>query len=208
MPEIWLSRFGAACGLVLALSIGAPGVVEAFTGETTVTSFVVGLGTALGAPTLTGLYLHQQRRRSRDGGRFATLAYAVNLLGLCLFAGVAFALNLVLFFVTEEVAEEVMSGPTLGAVLGAMVLFLTGSVMFGIDMVRAGVFPRIAALGYAVMLPLLALLAPVPDSPVISAVHVLAGAVLFGLSATVWRDPRQPVPHDGGAARSAAGAAR
>ncbi|WP_165989497.1 hypothetical protein [Streptomyces sp. YIM 98790] len=209
MSETWLLRFGAVCGVVLALSIGVPGAVEAFTGETAATSFVIGLGTALGAPALTGLYLHQRRRRgAAGGGRFEPFAYAVNLLGLCLFAGAAFALNLVLFFLDEEVAEEVMAGPTLAAVLGAVVLFVLGSVLFGAAMVRARVFPRAAALGYAVLFPLLALLAPLPDSLLVSVVHVLAGAALFRLSAVVWTDAGRPASPGGRPARSAAGAVR
>ena len=68
----------------------------AFTGETTATSLVIGLGAPFGLPALTALYLH------RGGtGRFARVAYAVNTIGLGLFAGVAFALNLVLFFLSD-----------------------------------------------------------------------------------------------------------
>jgi hypothetical protein len=183
--EHLLTRAGAVCAMLLALSIGVPGAVEAFTGETTPTSFILGLGVALGAPALTGLYLYQSgiaigRRR------FHSVAYLVNLLGLCLFAGAAYALNLVLFFLDEDVAEELMGGSTGIAVLASVALFVVGSVLFGISMLRARVFARTAALGYTVLFPLLALLAPLPDSVLISAVHVLAGAALFQLAATVW----------------------
>jgi hypothetical protein len=43
MNMFWLVRFGAVCGIVLGLSLGLPAVVEALTGETAVTSFVIGL---------------------------------------------------------------------------------------------------------------------------------------------------------------------
>ena len=36
-PE-WLLRFGAVAGVLFGLSLGIPGIIEAFTGETTVTS--------------------------------------------------------------------------------------------------------------------------------------------------------------------------
>ena len=62
----WLSRFGAVCGVILGLSLGVPGVVEAFTGETVVTSFVVGLGAAFGAPAL---YAYQLRQADAAGRR-------------------------------------------------------------------------------------------------------------------------------------------
>src|SRR5258708_6822781 len=55
---MWLQRFGALSGVILGLSIGVPGAVEAFTGETSATGFVLGVGVAFAAPTVTGLYLH------------------------------------------------------------------------------------------------------------------------------------------------------
>jgi hypothetical protein len=55
----WFFRFGAVCGILSGLFIGLPGAIEAFTGETAATSFVLGLS-----------------------GR---VAYAVNLVGLGLF---------------------------------------------------------------------------------------------------------------------------
>jgi len=52
-------------------------------GETAATSFVIGLGVAaFAAPALTGIYL----RQSAIAGRFGAVAYAVNLVGLGLFA--------------------------------------------------------------------------------------------------------------------------
>jgi hypothetical protein len=86
MTTQWLQRFGAVSGVMLGLSIGVAGLIEAFTGEIAATSFVLGLGAAaFGAPALTGLYL----RQSAVAGRFGAIAYAVNLVGLGLFAGVA-----------------------------------------------------------------------------------------------------------------------
>ena len=41
MDLTWLQRFGAVSGVLLGLSIGVPGAVEAFTGETTATSLVL-----------------------------------------------------------------------------------------------------------------------------------------------------------------------
>lgn len=71
MSTSWLLRFGAVCGVILGLSTGVPGLVEAFTGEATATSFVMGIDAAFGAPTLTALYLRQQAA----GGRFGAAAY-------------------------------------------------------------------------------------------------------------------------------------
>src|SRR5262245_30125306 len=106
MNLLWMQRFGAVSGVILGLSIGVPGAIEAFTGETSATSFVIGLGAAaFGAPAVTGIYL----RQSAVAGRFGAIAYAMNLVGLGLFAGVAFALNLVLFYLDEAVTKAVLA---------------------------------------------------------------------------------------------------
>ncbi|WP_238016228.1 hypothetical protein KZZ52_28680 [Dactylosporangium sp. AC04546] len=175
---MWLQRFGAASGVILGLSIGVPGAVEAFTGETAATGAVLGLGVAFAAPTVTALYLHQRER----AGRFGAVAYAVNLLGLGLFTGVAFALNLVLFYLDDPVVTDLRAGPTGLALLGCALVFVAGTILFSISMLRAGVFPRLPAAVYGVALTLLAVLAPLDDTPLTSAVHVLAAAAIIWLS--------------------------
>ncbi|MGY0231691.1 hypothetical protein [Longispora urticae] len=182
MSLTWLSRFGAVCGVLLGLSLGVPGLIESFTGETTVTSFVVGLGAAGGAPALTAIYL----RQSHAAGRFGAVAYAVNLIGLGLFAGVAFALNLVVFFLDRAVVTELLAGPTRFAVLGSVLVFVVGTVLFGISLIRARVFARLPSWGYLVTLTLLAVLASLPDTLFSSAVHVLACASMVWLSVSTW----------------------
>ncbi|MFG3437791.1 hypothetical protein ACGF0J_11175 [Nonomuraea sp. NPDC047897] len=181
MMSIRLSRFGAICAILLGLSIGVPGLVEAFTGETAVTSFVLGIGTALGTPAVTVLYLHH----AAAGGRFGLVAYAVNVIGLSLFAGVAFTLNLVLFYLEPAIVQRVLQGPTRVAFLAATAVFVAGTVLFAVSMARSRIFPRLAVYGYGVALPLLALLASLPDTPLTSAVHVVAGASLIWLALPV-----------------------
>lgn len=177
MNLLWLIRFGAVCGVVLGLSLGVPGLVEAFTGETTVTSFIVGLGAAFGLPALTALYL-----RLPAAGRFTRIAYAANVIGLALFAGVAFSLNLVLFFLEPEAVKAVLAGPTRFATLFSAAIFVLGTLAFGACMIKSRAFPSVAAWVYTLALPLLAVLAPLPDTVLTSVIHVLAGAALIWLS--------------------------
>ncbi|MEV4459449.1 hypothetical protein [Microbispora sp. NPDC049633] len=181
MTSTWLPRFGAICAILLGLSIGGPALVEAFTGETAVTSFVLGTGTALGTPALTVLYLHQ----GAGGGRFGLVAYAVNVVGLGLFAGVAFSLNLVLFYLEPTLVEQLLQGPTKVAFLAATAVFMAGTMLFAVSMARSRIFPRPAVYGYGITLPLLAVLAPLPDTPLTSAVHVAAAASLIWLALSV-----------------------
>lgn len=176
--KIFSLRFGAVCGVVLALSIGVPGAIEAFTGETAATSLVIGLGTAFGAPAVVAFHGHQ----AHASGRFGAFAYAANVLGLGLFTGVAFALNLVIFF-----QEPGQVAPLTSVVLRvASLVFVLGTVLFGVSMVRAKVFPAVPAWGYGIGFTLLAVFAALPDTPWTALLHVACAAVLVWLSAAVW----------------------
>jgi hypothetical protein len=173
-----LDKLARWTGVLAGLFIGVPGAVEAVTGETAATSFVLGIAPALALPLLTALYLRQGGDRS---GAFGTVAYTVNVVGLGLFGGAAFTLNLVLFYVDQPV----LGGPTRLALLGSAVVFAVGAALFGISMVRARIHPKIPAVAYAVALPVLALAAPLPDSLLTSAIHVAAGASITWLAAAL-----------------------
>jgi hypothetical protein len=179
----FLLRFGAGCGILCGVLLGVPGAIEAFTGETTATSVVLGLGPALGPPLLTAVHLGQDRVT----GRFGRVAYAVNVIGLGLFGGAAFALNMVVFFLDEAAVTELMRGPTRLALLGSALVFVVGSVLFGVSMVRARVYPRVPAWAYGIALTVFAVAAPLPDTPVTSGLHVVVGTILVWLSIAVLR---------------------
>nr|WP_062339331.1 hypothetical protein [Herbidospora sakaeratensis] len=187
MPSSLL-RFGVVCGVVMGLSVGVPGAVEAFTGETTATSLVIGLGVAFGPPALTAFHL----RQSEVSGRFGAVAYAVNMIGLTLFAGLALALNVVVFFLDDAVTRELLRGPTKIVLLGGTAVFVAGTILFSAAMLRAGVFPKVPAAGYGVTLTALALAASSPDSVLTSLLHVLVAATLIWLSLSVRRYADRP----------------
>jgi hypothetical protein len=182
------ARIGVVCGVILGLSLGVPGAIEAFTGETTATSLVIGLGAAFGAPALLAIHL----RQATEAGRFGAIAFVTNLIGLGLFAGVGFALNLVFYFLDPATIATVLAGPTGVAIRAAAVVFVVGVILFGASMIRARVLPRLAAIGYTVFLVLLAALASLPDSVLGSLVHVGACCSLGWLSLAAW--PVRSVP--------------
>jgi hypothetical protein len=178
-------RFGAVSGVLCGLFIGVPGAIEAFTGETAATSFVLGVSPALAPPLLVAIHLGQYR----VAGRLGAVGYAVNLVGLVLFGGAAFTLNMVLFYLDQPVLAELLRGPTRFALLGAALVFVAGTVLFGLSMFRARVYPRAAAVGYCVFLTVFALAARLPDTPLTSGLHVLVAATLIWLAAAVWNQP-------------------
>jgi hypothetical protein len=71
-------------------------------------------------------------------------------------------------------------------VLGSAVVFIVGTVLFSASMVRSAVFPRIPAAGYGLTFTLLALLAPLPDTLLTRAGHVLVCVSVVWLSASLW----------------------
>ncbi|MGP4052454.1 hypothetical protein [Streptomyces sp. 2A115] len=176
-------RVGALCGLLAGLLIALPGLVEAFTGETSATSVPLALSTAFALPLITVLH----RRQGLAGGRLGEIAHTVNLIGLGLFGGAAFASNLVLFYFDDDVIDETLTGPTIPVLIGSATVFAVGCALFGAAMVRARVLPKVPSWGYAVVLPLFAFLTSLPDSPLTSALHVLVGVILVWLSAALWR---------------------
>ncbi|MDS0136681.1 MULTISPECIES: hypothetical protein [unclassified Amycolatopsis] len=179
-----LTRLGAWCGVLAGLAIAVPGAIEAFAGESAPTSIVLGLSPAFAVPLLTALHL----RQATAAGPFGAVAYTVNAVGLGLFGGAAFTLNLTLFFL----GEQPLHGPTMVALLGSALVFATGTVLFGVAMLRAGIHPRVPAVGYVVALPVLAIAARLPDTPLTSVVHVLAGGSLLWLSVSCLESLREP----------------
>jgi hypothetical protein len=156
---------GVAAGLCIAL----PSVVEAVAGETGPTSLVIALSPALALPLLVGLHRKQ-------GGNEA--AFTLNLVGLGLFGGAAFCLNVVLFYL----AEPVLPTSTKIAFLGSAAVFALGTILFGVTMLRARIHPRVPVIGYMVAFPVLAVAARLPDTALTSVVHVVAGASLVWLA--------------------------
>jgi hypothetical protein len=176
-----LARLGAWCGVAAGLTLGLPAAVEAVTGETPATGLVLALSPALAIPLLVVLHLRQAAVTGRSGA----IAVTVNLVGLGLFGGAGFALNIVLVRLDEAAVRDLVRGPVLLAFLGSAVVFAAGAVLFGVATVRAGVLPRVPAVAYTVALPVLALAAPLPDTLATSALHVVSGASLVWLAISV-----------------------
>jgi hypothetical protein len=178
-----LSRFSAACGFLSGLFIAVPGAVSIFTGKTAGAAFVIALSPALALPLLVAVY----HRHAHTPDRLGPVSYAVNLLGLGLFGGAVFTIDTALVYVSKPVLDDLKHGPTIVALLGSAIIFAVGCVLFGIFLLRTRAYPRLLCWAYLLFPALLALLSPLPDSPLKNAVHVLAGATLAWLAAALWR---------------------
>ena len=176
-------RTAALCGTLSGLLLALPALTEAFTGETTATSVLLALSPAFALPLLTALH----RRQSPATGRFGDLALTVNLIGLGLFGGAAFAANLVLFHFDDAAVKEALAGsPTVPVLIASATVLAVGCALFGTTLIRARVFPRIPSWGYATVVPLFAFLTSLPDSPLTIALHILVGGILLWLGVALW----------------------
>lgn len=187
-----LFRAGAVLGVIAGVFMAVPAAVETVTGETALTGFFLGLSPSLAVPLVVALHL----RQSAAAGGYGTAAYLLNLLGLGLFGGVAFSLNIVLVHLDGTVLAELLGGPAAPVLLGCAVVFALGSVLFGVSMLRARVHPRVPVWGYTVFPAVLALAAPLPDTLLTSGIHVLAGASVAWLAVTLWS--AAPLPESSG----------
>lgn len=199
-----LPRFSAASGLLAGLSLAVAGFISIFTGKTAGAAFVIALVPAFAIPLLIAVY---QQRNADVPGAFGPVAYGLNLLGLGLFSGAVFTTNTALFYLATPVRDHLKHEPTFAALLGSAALFAVGSVLFGVFLLRTGAYPRLLCLAYIVFPTLLAVLSPLPDSPLKNAIHTLAGLTVSWLAVTLWRTTparrlrpvaaaRPPVPLD------------
>jgi hypothetical protein len=172
----FLLRFGTFCGILSGLLIALPGAIEAFTGETTATSLVIGVSPALAAPLLTALYLKQPRTT------LGTVGYALNFVGLGLFGAAAYALNIVLF----HLDQPELAAPTVAVLTASALIFAIGTITFAISMIRSHVHPPVPVWTYAIALPIFTFAARLPDTPLTSALHVIVGGSLIWLARSVY----------------------
>ncbi|WP_132112438.1 hypothetical protein [Actinocrispum wychmicini] len=180
-----LTRLSTWSGLLAGLAIAVIGGLEGFIGETAATSFVIALTPALATPLLVALHT----RQARASGRFGELAFFVNLVGLGLYGGAAFALDMVVYYISVPLAAA-----TKVALFGSAAVFAIGSVMFGISMLRTKVFPAIPTWGYTLILAVFAVVGPLPHSPIKSALHVLSGTTLIWLATSLMDRAPQRAP--------------
>ncbi|MGL5929674.1 MAG: hypothetical protein ACRCY8_12130, partial [Dermatophilaceae bacterium] len=172
----------AVSGILSGLLIAVPGILDGWFGESAPTSLLLSLAPALAVPLVVGLYA----RQAGPAGSFGILAYAVNLIGTGLFAGVAFSLNAILFFLDAATVTELRSGVSGTALSGGGIVFVVGAALFGASMIRARVHHRVAAWAYTVAVPGLALTARLPESIVTAAVHATVGASMVTLALGLW----------------------
>ena len=100
------------------------------------------LGNTMGLWVLAALYLRQREA----SGVFGFMAYVIQSLGMALMVGFLFTEAFVLSGFDAAQRAAVLAGPTGLATVIALAIVTVGAVLFGIATVRAGIFPKWAAL--------------------------------------------------------------
>jgi hypothetical protein len=182
----------AIVGLVAAAFVAADSLlVDAFGNEDVAPNLLGIAAPPLGILVLTGLYAHLT---ARSPGRLLDVAYAVNVAGLALVTAVDFTRTFVLQRLDDAVVEDlVAAGPTRPALFAAAFVYIGGTVVFGIALVRRR-FAVPAAWLYAVTAVPSGLVVLLPDL-VGAFAQALAAVAIGGLS---WRLRAEARENDAG----------
>jgi len=175
------SSIAALAGLLAAGLVAADSLlVDAFGNEDVAPNLLGIAAPPLGILVLTGLYAHLT---ARHPGRLLDVGYAVNVAGLCLVTAVDFTRTFVLQRLDDGVVDDlVAAGPTKPALFAAASVYIAGTVLFGVALVRLR-FAVPAAWLYAVTAVPSGLVVLLPDVAGALA-QTLAAVAIAGLS---WR---------------------
>ena len=156
-------------------------VVELLLPLNPATNAVGTAGLLLGLFALTGIYLYERQA----SGSFGLVGYLVNWFGLGAVAGVDYARNYILPYLSKSEVQALLAGPTRLAFLACALFFLVGVVLFSAASLRAGVFPRLAVVLYLIGFTVYSLYFFLPN--VVVVIAEVGGAVgIIWLGYALW----------------------
>ena len=178
MPTTTLYRLagqaGIATGILLLLNDARRvGLVP----ENALTHQIAPIPAFLAVFALIGIFLWQRER----SGPLGLWGFALNLAGLVGVAAIEFTLHYVFPLLDKQTVDRLVDGRTGAGFLIVSIVFLTGTVLFGLSMWRAGRFPRSAVILYVVGFVPTALRSVLP-APVVSLGFVLGSVAIIWLS--------------------------
>ena len=125
-----------------------------------------------------GLYLRQRR----ESGVFGGVAAIVLFFGLALIVSLDYFGAFMFHELPEQMVDQLMNGRNGPIFIGSILIFLLGEILFGISVIRAGVFSRVAAVAF-----MLAMIPTVLDpTGLFSQSVVVIGSIVVGLALIWW----------------------
>jgi len=130
---------------------------------------------------ILGIYLWQRER----SGVFGAVAFSVVFIGLALVMSLDYFGAFIRLRLPEDTMAQLMDGPA-GLIAGiSALIFLVGEILFGISVLRAGVFSRIAAWLFMVGFVPMTLFELLPNT-VVWGGSVLAGVGIIWWGLSLW----------------------
>ena len=129
-----------------------------------------------------GLYLHQRR----ESGLFGVVAFIVLFMGLATIVSLDYFGAFVGLYLPEGMVDQILEGPTGAVAATSGLTFLLGEILFGISVIRAGLFSKIASILFMVGMFFVPLGSVFPESMVIIG-SIIAGVGLIWWSAELYK---------------------
>ena len=151
------------------------------------TQLVAPLAQALAIILVVGLAAIAMRQSSR----YSAVALALNVLGLAAVTGVEWVINLVFVGLDPAQIAVLRGGPLGTAFLAASILFLLGSILYCIALLRDGKAPRVPIIAYAIATLPIGLRNFVPELVLDLALGLLGASVTW---LALWMLGSRPAP--------------
>lgn len=115
----------------------------------------------------------------RQSSKYSSVALAVNVIGLAAVTGVEWVINLVFVVLDPAQIAALRAGPLGTAFVAASMIFLLGSILYCLALLRDGLAPRIPAIAYAIATVPIALRTFVPELVLDLALGLLGASVIW-----------------------------
>ena len=123
-----------------------------------------------------GLYLHQRR----ESGVFGGIAFLVLFLGLSTVVCLDYFGAFVAPYLPDGMVDQIYESPTGVAAAISGLVFLLGEILFGISVIRAGVYSKIASVLFMVGMFLVPLGGFFPE------IAIVIGSIIAGVALVWW----------------------
>jgi len=123
-----------------------------------------------------GLYLRQRK----ESGIFGGIAFIVLFLGLATVVSLDYIGAFVAPYLPEGMIDQILEGPTGAVAATSGLTFILGEILFGISVIRAKIFSRIASILFMVGMFFVPLGSVFPEN------LIIIGSILAGVGLIWW----------------------
>ena len=123
-----------------------------------------------------GLYLRQRR----ESGVFGGVAFIVLFMGLATVVSLDYIGAFVGPYLPEGMVDQILEGPTGAVAATSGLTFIFGEILFGISVIRAGLFSKIASILFMIGMFFVPLGSVFPES------FVVIGSIIAGIGLIWW----------------------